>query len=276
VEKSTNKEEKLYDRFTVVIDSLEIATVSKNPDKPFDYKYIESTYSRIFKTGYNKNQVFQVNERTYLVKQISNYRKYDNEYLIVIDGLEAAHMFISSRRDDPFIRIKIRNEIFYTDSFLDYASLILNTFPIVYHHVSYLEIAYDSSNNTTKDFAECYLSSNKYAYANEPNYQHKGNATINALENGKTYTIGKTDTKQVVLYNKSLELSSGKKDYIKTFHIANHFKGDVHRVEARLKRKFLKDYDQSDEFLLKLESIDFLKALFIKSVGLNLTFKDLW
>lgn len=273
MEKDNNKGEKLYDRFLIFIDSLEIATVSINPQMRFDYKFIIENYKEV--DSISNEKVHRVTEDIYLIRKYTRVKGYANNYEIIIDGMHIGNFLFNHRKDDPIVKLKIANNILYKEQYIDYIEIILNTFSLSYHYTSYLEISYDSIVDTTKRFADFYFSSSKFEYATEKRFKHKGNSVINSIENGKTFIVGKSDAKKIVLYNKSKEIYHSKKGYIRELHEANAFTGEVHRIEARLKKKFLKKYDYDLTFLMKLDDPDFLKDLFVTSVGDNLTFIDL-
>lgn len=273
---TTNKEQKPYDRFIVSLDALEIMNVSDGISK-FSFSYIKEHYqliNGIENKEQGKYQYFRVDESITLKKEFSIYNAYDDKYHVYIDKKYVAILLMSSRKNEKLIKLKIVNEILYRDDYLAYLDKIYATLPIRYSHTHYLEISYDSLVNTTEMFDSYYQNSNKRAYSKTKRYLHKTSSTVSTLEDGKTFIIGKQPSKKIVLYNKSAELEKSGKEYIKQLYELNCLNGEVHRVEARLKREYLIDYDNCKDFLTWLQDNDFIKSIFVKACGWNLTFKD--
>lgn len=190
---------------------------------------------------------------------------------VFFDGEHLAQV-ISHTRNVKFakkdtIKVEFRNHLLYTSELWPFYDFIVRTLQLQYKNISRLDIAIDGMNYLLK-FCNAY---HKQTRENKI-VEFKGKRSINAGVLDKTsmlyqyFSFGKKHgNKEIVIYNKSLEIVKSRKNYIQEIWLKNGLLKELLPLEELSKeiennkdleneKTYLQGYDNIFRFELRLKS----------------------
>lgn len=223
--------------------------------------YLEISYEYELPTFSNTNvKPFYLNKHTY-IQLTDNTCKYFNSS----GSLFINNCYIGDIRYNPkersfipshTLHLKLSNHLLYTQYFRYYLEYINEVIGMKFNYILRLDIANDLVGHNVLQFMKTYENSSSITCKGKPKEMSK------RLSGKKTQIIhfgSITSDKYIKIYNKSVDLTDGNKEYIKEYWDKNgidYSVGNVERLELTLQKKQAKLVD-----INLLHDIDYLASL---------------
>lgn len=257
-----NNHQKKHSKYVLNIDWLQFIGI-----KMLDVEYSE------FKTN-----------RIHTMEVKSENPNFLTCYDIILDNINTCELYINpikGRFKDNEVLIRVKNNILYTDKYLESIHFIIEELRINFSRFSRIDICLDGFDNLKlREYLRRYIRNKTVLIGNE-NLNIHGISFDKKTNQFRSYSLGsKKSQKSAKLYNKSLEIKDSEKNYISNFWQKNNLdvNREVGRFEISLGSKYLKKYEIKS--LMQLSDISFVGSLFKEEVSnwlklYHVKFKDL-
>jgi hypothetical protein len=235
--------------------------------------WLEPLFVMDYPELFNSPQNIYINKSNLSLVKCSDLKYYSNQYFncfdIVIDKIKVGHLHKDPIRNPLFkkrniISIRFNNFILYEGNLHSIIETLLESLKLSFYGYSRIDICIDTEENILSRFKDFYNDTSTLSFKNRGNMNVIGTGKLDSIT-----TIGslKNRKRTIMIYDKTLELDKGNKQYIKEIHkeVFNH--NQVYRIELRLFNKgFNYPNKEGKEILyidiLKLSDKNYLEGIF--------------